>query len=65
MTVASNLESSEPLWFGRERKKETLDGFLEKELSPFNAEVSSGVRGHVGAVPEKHRTMGAGLSHHV
>ena len=25
LTVASNLESGEPLWFGRERKKETLD----------------------------------------
>ena len=24
MTVASNLESGEPLWFGRERKKETV-----------------------------------------
>ena len=24
LTVASNLESGEPLWFGRERKKETL-----------------------------------------
>ena len=33
LTVASNLESGEPLWFGRERKKETLDGFFQKELS--------------------------------
>ena len=33
LTVASNLESGEPLWFGRERKKETLDGFFEKELN--------------------------------
>jgi transposase len=33
LTVASNLESGEPVWFGRERKKETLDGFFEKELN--------------------------------
>jgi len=33
LTVASNLESGEPLWFGRERKKETLDEFFQKELS--------------------------------
>ena len=28
LTVVSNLESGEPLWFGRERKKETLDEFF-------------------------------------
>jgi transposase len=33
LTVASNLESGEPLWFGRERKKETLDEFFDTELS--------------------------------
>jgi transposase len=33
LTVASNLESGEPLWFVRERKKETLDEFFQKELS--------------------------------
>jgi transposase len=31
LTVASNLESGEPLWFGRERKKETLDEFFQKK----------------------------------
>jgi transposase len=35
LTVVSNLETGEPLWFGRERKKETLDEFLEKQLSRF------------------------------
>lgn len=35
LTVASNLETAEPLWFGEDRKKETLDEFLEKGLSPF------------------------------
>ena len=41
LTVASNLESGEPLWFGRERKKETLDEFFEKEL---NARQRSGIQ---------------------
>jgi len=35
LTVVSNLETGEPLWFGRERKKETLDEFFEKQLSSF------------------------------
>jgi transposase len=33
LTVVSNLETGEPLWFGRERKKETLDEFFQKQLS--------------------------------
>lgn len=35
LTVVSNLETGEPLWFGRERKKETLDEFLGQHLSAF------------------------------
>jgi transposase len=33
LTVVSNLGTGEPLWFGPERKKATLDEFFEKELS--------------------------------
>jgi transposase len=33
LTVVSNLDTGEPLWFGRERKKETLDEFFQAELS--------------------------------
>jgi transposase len=33
ITVVSNLETSEPVWFGKERKKETLDDFFRQELS--------------------------------
>ncbi len=33
LTVVCNLETAEPLWFGRERKKETLDEFFQEELS--------------------------------
>src|SRR5271167_3288910 len=34
-TVVSNLATGEPLWLGRERKKETLDGFFREQLSSF------------------------------
>src|SRR3954467_3977337 len=33
LTVVCNLETAEPLWFGRERKKETLDEFFQNALS--------------------------------
>ena len=33
LTVVCNLETGEPLWFGNERKKETLDDFFANELS--------------------------------
>jgi len=33
LTVVSNLETGEPLWFGKERKKETLDEFFRTQLS--------------------------------
>ena len=35
LTVVTDLETGEPLWFGRERKQETLDEFFEKHLSAF------------------------------
>ncbi len=33
LTVVSNLETGEPLWFGKERKKETLDEYFRTQLS--------------------------------
>jgi len=33
ITVVSNLETGEPLWFGAERKKETLDEFFRSQLT--------------------------------
>jgi transposase len=33
LTVVCDLETAEPLWFGRERKKETLDAFFRDEWS--------------------------------
>src|SRR5438132_735333 len=32
LTVVCNLETGEPLWFGRERKRETLDEFFHSQL---------------------------------
>ena len=32
VTMVSNFETGEPLWFGRERKKETLDEFFRTQL---------------------------------
>jgi transposase len=32
LTVVCNLETAEPLWFGPERKKETLDDFFRSQL---------------------------------
>ena len=32
LTVVSNLETGEPLWFGTERKRETLDEFFRTQL---------------------------------
>lgn len=43
LTVVSNLETGEPLWFGRDRKEETLDEFFGEELSAFQ-------RGRITAV---------------
>ena len=35
LTVVSNLETGEPLWFGQQRKRETLDEFFQQQLSSF------------------------------
>jgi len=39
LTVVSNLQTGEHLWFGQERKKETLDEFLGQQLSAFQRSV--------------------------
>jgi transposase len=33
LTVVSNLETGEPLWFGQDRQQETLDRFFQEELN--------------------------------
>ncbi len=62
LTVVTNLETGEPLWFGRERKKETLDEFFEQHLSSVSTECDpSRMRGHVGTVSTKPGAVGAGV----
>ena len=33
ITVVSNLETGEPLWFGQDRKQESLDEFFRTQLT--------------------------------
>jgi transposase len=35
ITAVNNLDAAEPMWFGQERKKDILEEFFEKLLSPF------------------------------
>lgn len=62
LTVVCDLETGEPLWFGRERKKETLDEFFRNELSALRrGRAGSGLRGHVGTVRDQHSGVGAAM----
>jgi transposase len=66
ITVVSNLDAAEPLWFGQDRKKDTLDEFFEKRLSPFQRGADSGrLRGYVGSVPAEYRAVVAQVPHHL
>ena len=65
LTVASNLESGEPLWFGRERKKETLDEFFEKELSTRQEEASKRRAWICGSLFGRASSNGRRLPHRV
>jgi transposase len=62
LTVVSNLESREPLWFGRERKKETLDQFFSDGINrTATPGYLSRLRGYVGTLPAQHPAVGAEL----
>ena len=64
LTVVSNLETGEPLWFGKERKKETLDEYFRTQLSQRAAQTDrGGLCGHVGAVPAQYGGVGARVPH--
>ncbi len=54
LTVVCNLETSEPLWFGRERKKETLDAFFQGELTARQRGGIGSLCGYVGTLPLEH-----------
>jgi transposase len=62
ITVVSNLDTGEPLWFGQDRKQETLDEFFPDATQRRATKTSGGgVRGYVATVYEQHRTVGPEL----
>ena len=66
LSVVCNLETGEPLWFGQARKKETLDGFFQGELSAKPRRgIQGSVCGYVGAVPAQPRAVGSELPDHL
>jgi len=44
ITVVSNLESTEPVWFGPDRKQETLDEFFQTQLTALQRQRIESVR---------------------
>jgi hypothetical protein len=63
ITVVSKLESTEPVWFGQERKQETLDECFQTQLSAMQRKrIEFGVRGYVAAIHQQHPAMGCQLS---
>jgi transposase len=65
LTVVSNLETGEPLCFGRERKKETLDEFFERHLSAFQPSVIRAACVDMWEPFRQSRAMGAELPDHL
>jgi len=52
LTVVCNLQTGEPLWFGRERKRETLDEFFRTQLrSPQRKRIQAACVDMLGAIP--------------
>ena len=47
------------MWFGMERKKETLDEFFRSQLRRGSGNYRGGLRGYVGAVPAESGEVGA------
>jgi transposase len=58
ITVVSNVETGEPLWFGPDRKQETLDEFFRIQLTESQR---GSLRGYVATVHQQHCPMGAEL----
>jgi len=64
ITVVSNLETGEPLWFGQDRKQETLAEFFSNATDGKPAEAyRGGLRGYVAAVHQQHCPLGWELPH--
>jgi hypothetical protein len=62
--VSLGHSTSEPVWFGRERKKETLDGFFQKELSDAQRRnLDAACVEMWEPLPAKHPAGGAAMPH--
>ncbi|MGA2001443.1 MAG: transposase [Terriglobales bacterium] len=60
LMVVSNLATGEPLWFGRERKKETPDEFFREQLSGFQRSAIQAACIDMWE-PFRHRARGDGI----
>jgi hypothetical protein len=60
LTVVTNLETGEPLWFGRDRKKETVDEFFREASERLSTKRDSrGLRRYVRTVSAQPGAVGA------
>jgi len=62
LTLLSNLDCREPLWFGREGKKQTLDEFFQTELTARQGRgITAACVDYVGALPVQHPAVASEL----
>ena len=62
ITVVSNLETGEPLWFGQDRKQETLDEFFRTQLNATQRErIAAACVDMWRAIHQQHRAVGPEL----
>ena len=61
LTVVSNLETGEPLWFGRGAEERDAGRVLSAAVSSVSEADPRRLRGYVGAIPAKHGAVGAAV----
>jgi hypothetical protein len=66
LTVVSNLQTGEPLWFGKERKKGDIRRVFQDATEQRAAQTHRGrLCGHVGALPAQYGGVGSGVPHRI
>ena len=66
LTVVSNLETGEPLWFGKGTEEGDAGRVLPNAVEERPAQTHrGGVRGYVGTVPAQHGGVGSRMPHRV
>ena len=64
LTVVSNLETGEPLWFGKGAEEGDAGRILPNSVEERAAQTDrGGLRGYVGAVPAQHGGVGSRVPH--